>query len=45
MGFKGVIIKNKECRVAFIKVEDNYLYLKDVLFLLFIYYGFIALFK
>ena len=37
MGSKMVIIKNKVHSVSFIK--DNYLYLKNILFLLFIYYS------
>ena len=37
MSCKMVIIKNKGFRVIFSKVEDNYLYLKDVLFVFIAY--------
>ena len=32
-----IIIKSKGCGIDFIKVKDNYSYLKDVLFLFIIY--------
>ena len=30
MGCKMIIIKNRRCKVTFINVYDNFLYLKDI---------------